>query len=66
MKKITIAISQQQLDALKEIVGMGSEDASLSHASGGMDDDSYEEFVKEVETPAIALLQQIQRTFEIA
>ena len=65
MKKITIELTERQLDALEEIVGMGSEDASLSHQNGAMEDDSYEEFVNEVESPAIEVLQEIRRVFEI-
>lgn len=64
MKKITIELTERQLDALEEIVGLGSEDASLSYQSGAMEDDDYEEFIKEVESPAIMLLQEIRRNFE--
>jgi hypothetical protein len=62
-KTITIKVTQKQVNALKELMYLGSEDHSLAHDNGIYDDDEQEEFEMEVENPAGLLLKAIEDAF---
>lgn len=62
-KTITITISQQQIEALQQLIYLGSEVHSLSHQNEVFTDEEQEAFEQDVENPACELMRHIEDVF---
>ena len=66
MKTITIEVSLEQLQALEDIITIGTQDAAISYENGSYSEERYNDFLGCIEEPALELFDKLRLAFQQA